>query len=59
MTANIGKTDRLVRFIVGGVIVLAGIVAHSWLGLIGLLPIVTASINFCPAYTLLGKSTVK
>ena len=59
MIANIGKTDRVVRFVVGGVIVVAGILGHSWLGLIGLLPLVTASFNYCPAYTLLGKSTVK
>ena len=59
MTANVGTTDRIVRIAAGSVIVVAGIIGHSWLGLIGLLPLLTATFNFCPVYTALGISTKK
>jgi hypothetical protein len=39
MKANIGTVDRVVRVVVGLVIIGAGIYFRSWWGLIGLLPI--------------------
>ena len=37
----------------------AGWYYHAWWGLIGLVPIVTAAIGWCPAYMPLGLSTKK
>jgi len=31
----------------------------QWLGLIGVIPIITGTINFCPLYALLGINTNK
>jgi len=59
MKKNVGGVDRIVRFILGLVIVIWGIVAQSWWGLIGLVPILTASINWCPLYLPFGISTCK
>ena len=57
MTRNIGSADKVVRVVVGGVIVVAGISLKSWWGAIGLIPIVTALVGWCPAYSLIGMQT--
>jgi hypothetical protein len=59
MTKNIGSADRIVRIIIGVVIIAAGLIFQSWWGLIGLVPLLTAGLNFCPLYTVLGISTTK
>jgi hypothetical protein len=59
MIKNVGGIDKIIRFVIGGVILLVGIIFSSWWGLIGLIPIVTAFISFCPAYTLCGMNSCK
>jgi hypothetical protein len=59
MLKNIGSADRNIRIGLGIVIIIAGILLQSWWGLIGLLPLLTAGLNFCPLYTILGISTNK
>ncbi len=50
MKCNVGKTDRIIRIILGIVIGLVGLYFKSWWGLIGIIPIVTGLINLCPVY---------
>lgn len=57
MKANVGSLDRALRIIVGLAALGLGYYCHSWWGLIGLLPILTAVIRFCPAYVPLGLSS--
>ncbi len=59
MEANVGQTDRIIR-IVAGVLLLSLIFIgpKTWWGLIGVVPLATAFINFCPAYKLLGFNTL-
>ncbi|MCX6828066.1 MAG: DUF2892 domain-containing protein [candidate division Zixibacteria bacterium] len=59
MKANIGTSDRVFRMLLGVVVILIGVIAESWWGLIGLLPIMTAVTSFCGLYSLLGISTCK
>ncbi len=59
MKLNVGSTDRVIRIVVGVAICAAGWYSHSWWGVIGLVPIVTAAIGWCPAYLPLGLSTKK
>ena len=59
MEINIGNSDRIFRFAAGLAIIIIGIVAQSWWGLIGLVPIATASIRHCPVYLPFGISTCK
>ena len=59
MNLNVGSIDRVIRVIVGVAICAAGWYYHGWWGLIGLVPIVTAAIGWCPAYMPLGLSTKK
>jgi len=59
MKLNVGSADRVIRIVVGVAICAAGWYYNSWWGLIGLVPIVTAAIGWCPAYLPLGLSTKK
>ena len=59
MKCNVGKTDRMARFLVGIVIIAVGLYYQSWWGLVGVLPIITGAIRWCPPYQLLGISTDK
>lgn len=58
MTINEGTADRIVRVIAGLVILsLAFIGPKTAWGYIGLLPIATGLVGYCPAYALFGIST--
>jgi hypothetical protein len=57
MKCNVGKTDKIIRYVIGAVIIIAGFVLNSWLGLIGLIPIATAIFGWCPLYIPLGINT--
>lgn len=59
MKKNVGAVDRIIRIVLGLVIVAFGIYNQSWWGLIGIVPLLTAFISWCPAYNLLGISTDK
>ncbi|WP_420134162.1 YgaP family membrane protein [Rhodopseudomonas sp.] len=57
MSANVGMIDRLLRAIVGiGLIywALTGGPIWAWIGVV---PLLTAAVGFCPAYTLFGIRT--
>ena len=60
MVKNLGSLDRLLRAIVGIVLLSLVFVGPKTLwGLIGLVPLGTAVVSFCPAYRLLGIKTCK
>lgn len=59
MTKNIGTLDKTIRIILGIVILALGLWLKSWWGLIGLLPLATALVGWCPPYSLLGINTCK
>ena len=58
MTRNVGGIDRVLRIVVGLALIgltLAGVI--GWWGWIGVVPLGTALVGFCPLYPLLGVST--
>jgi len=59
MKCNIGRTDKIIRLLVGLGIVAAGLVTGSWWGLIGLIPLATAIFGRCGLYYPLGISTIE
>lgn len=59
MKKNIGKIDMIIRIIIGLAIGAVGYYYKSWFGLIGIIPLATAFIGFCPAYTLFNCNTCK
>ena len=50
LACNVGKTDKIIRVIIGVVILGLGYAFHSWLGLIGIVPIFTAVFGRCGLY---------
>ncbi|HEX6142280.1 MAG TPA: DUF2892 domain-containing protein [Geminicoccaceae bacterium] len=62
MTRNVGNVDRWLRVIAGVVLLALVVVLESnarWLGLIGLVPLLTGIAGTCPAYSLFGIRTGK
>lgn len=57
MKCNVGKTEQMIRIGAGVFILLLGGYYRSWWGLIGILPIITGSIRYCPVSAILGVST--
>lgn len=60
MTQNIGSTERIIRAIVGVVLIaltLTGTI--GWWGWLGVVPLLTAAIGWCPPYALLGINTCR
>ena len=60
MMANVGTSDRVVRALVGlGLLVVAAL-GHGWVryvGVVGVVLLLTALVRFCPAYRLLRVRT--
>jgi len=59
MKKNVGSADKVFRVILGIVVILLGIIFHSWWGLVGIIPLFTGLVNFCPLYAVLKLSTLK
>ena len=59
MKCNVGKTDRIIRVILGLGIIGAGVYYQSWLGVIGVIPLATAALGWCPLYLPVGFSSCK
>jgi hypothetical protein len=60
MHKNVGGVDRAVRIVVGlGILSLAFVGPHTPWGYLGLIPLVTGLLGWCPAYSLFGIKTCK
>lgn len=63
MTTNVGTIDKVLRLVVGVLLIAFAIplgfpkTGWNWVGWIGVIPIVTALIGNCPLYSILGVST--
>ena len=57
-TTNVGSLDRIIRINLGVVLIgftlLGAIGAWGWIGVV---PLVTAFLKFCPAYAIFGLRT--
>ncbi len=57
MKCNVGGTDRMIRIVAGVIIILLGFYFQSWWGVVGIVPILTGALRWCPAYIPFGFST--
>jgi hypothetical protein len=57
MNANVGGIDKTLRIVAGLCIIGWGVYAQSYWGAVGLIPLATALINWCPAYVPFGISS--
>ncbi|PIE47244.1 MAG: hypothetical protein CSA42_04680 [Gammaproteobacteria bacterium] len=54
MKPNMGSTERTLRIIAGLVIIGLGYYFKNWWGAVGLIPLLTGFVSFCPLYKILG-----
>jgi hypothetical protein len=58
MTSNVGGIDRMARIVIGrvliGLILSGAIGVWGWLGIV---PLATGAIGWCPPYAMFGFST--
>jgi hypothetical protein len=60
MKKNVGGTERIIRIVAGiGILSLVFIGPETKWGYLGLIPLVTGLIQWCPISQLLGISTCK
>jgi hypothetical protein len=60
MTQNVGGIDRILRIVAGLVLIgLAATGTVGWWGWLGVVPLATGAIGWCPPYALLGINTCK
>ncbi|MCR8547252.1 DUF2892 domain-containing protein [Salipiger sp. P9] len=57
---NVGGIDKILRIVVGALLILAYFLvdgAYSWLYLLGIIPLVTGLLGTCPLYSIFGINT--
>ena len=59
MHHNVGGIDQILRIFLGVVICTIGVIYNNWWGLVGLIPLVTGTMSWCPLYKLVGLSSLK
>ena len=59
MEKNVGNSDRIFRLAAGLAIIIIGLLAKSWWGLLGLPFVITAGLAHCPVYLPFGLNTCK
>ncbi len=58
MKLNVGGIDRVLRIVVGVVLItLAATGTVGWWGWLGVIPLLTGVVRFCPMYSVLGMNT--
>ncbi|MDT8377181.1 MAG: DUF2892 domain-containing protein [Mariprofundaceae bacterium] len=57
MKANIGSVDKILRLVAGAALITWALMGGPVWAWIGVVPVVTALTNFCPAYAIFGMNT--
>lgn len=59
---NVGAIDRIIRAVLGVVVLSLVFILEGnvrWWGLLGLVPLVTAVVGYCPLYAVLGNQYLR
>ena len=57
MKLNVGGIDRILRIVVGLALVVWALMGGPVWAWIGIVPLATGAVGFCPLYPILGMST--
>ena len=58
MKSNVGSVDRVIRVVLGvALLALAFVGPQTAWGYLGIIPLLSAALGFCPAYALFGVRT--
>jgi type IV secretory pathway TrbD component len=55
----VGGIDRIVRILLGLALVAMGLYTQSWWGAVGLVPLITGLVGWCPMYLPFKVSTAR
>ncbi len=55
---NVGYMDSIIRVVLGALILSMGLFYDSYWGFIGLIPVISGAISFCPIYRLMRISSM-
>lgn len=62
MVKNVGLVDKIIRFVAAAALFAFGFLNLStglwWVGLIGLVPLATGLVGYCPVWHLAGIKTI-
>lgn len=63
MKINMGLTDKIIRSVIGAVLIGSAVYFQTWwavlLGILGLINIIASIVGNCPAYNLFGFDSSK
>ncbi len=59
MAKNVGGIDRSIRIALGVVLIAVAVLGVSPWGWVGVVPLLTGLIGWCPPYAIFGMSTCK
>ena len=59
MKQNVGGIDRILRLVVGIALIAWGVMEQNWWGAVGIIPLFTGLVSWCPLYAPFGLSTKK
>jgi hypothetical protein len=54
---NVGYLDSIIRVTLGTLIIAAGLYFDSYWGFVGLIPVITGAVSYCPLYRVFGIET--
>ncbi|NLY63890.1 MAG: DUF2892 domain-containing protein [Alcaligenaceae bacterium] len=58
MNKNVGGIDKILRIIVGVVLIVLAITGTiGWWGYLGVIPLATGLFGYCPIYSIIGCKT--
>ena len=56
-TKNVGSVDRILRIVIGALLVLGALMGYGVWMWIGVIPLATGFMSSCPLYSIFGMST--
>ena len=54
---NVGTTDKIIRIVVGLILVYLGYIISPWIYVLAIIVLLTAAMGYCCLYSLLGINT--
>lgn len=59
MTKNVGSIDRILRVVIGVLLIIGALMGYGWWMWIGVVPLATGLMGSCLLYSILGINTCK
>ena len=56
LAKNVGGFDKIVRIVIGVLLIIGALMGYGWWMWIGVVPLVTGLLGSCPLYSIFGLS---